>query len=252
MPRSPAQTIEAFHLAFLEVLRQKLDPSRYVLKGGANLRYFFDSVRYSEDIDIDVVGVPGWALEQRVDGALRSPALAITLRSSGLAVAADEISKPKQTDTTRRWKVSLSASSRSDPIRTKIEFSNRNGDRRHKLEAVPARVVAAYGLRPPSVQHYLEEPAAEQKTLALAGRSETQARDVFDLDVLLRRSRRAAGAIDVDTRRAAAERALELPPAAFADQVLPFLDPDVADLYDDTAWQTMQLFVTEQLLAEDR
>ena len=250
MATSRGQVIEAFHLVFLEVLRQKLDPTRYVLKGGANLRYFFDSVRYSEDIDLDISGVPGWALEEKVDGVLRSPALVITLRSAGLALATDEISKPMQTDTTRRWKAPISATGQSEPVRTKIEFSNRNGERRHTLEAVPARVVAPYGLRPPSVQHYLEGPAAEQKVLALAGRSETQARDIFDLDLLLRRSPLAAKAVDADTRRAAAERGLELPYAAFVDQVLPFLDPEIADLYDDRSWHTMQLFVTEQLLAE--
>jgi hypothetical protein len=45
-----AQVVELFHLAFLQVLQARLDQARYVLKGGANLRYFFDSVRYSEDI----------------------------------------------------------------------------------------------------------------------------------------------------------------------------------------------------------
>jgi hypothetical protein len=249
---SPAQTIEAFHLAFLEVLRQRLDPSRYVLKGGTNLRYFFDSVRYSEDIDLDVSGIPGSALEEKVDGLLQSPALAITLRSSGLVVAIDEVSKPKQTDTTRRWKVPILANGPSEPIRTKIEFSNRNGEQRYELEAVPARVVTPYGLRPPSVQHYLAEPATEQKILALAGRSETQARDVFDLDLLLRKSPLAPGAVDADDRRAAAERGLELPYEAFADQVLPFLDPEVADLYDETSWQQRQSFVIDALLEEDR
>jgi hypothetical protein len=49
------QVIELFHLAFLQVLQARLDQSRYVLKGGANLRYFFDSVRYSEDIDLDLL-----------------------------------------------------------------------------------------------------------------------------------------------------------------------------------------------------
>jgi hypothetical protein len=249
---SPAQTIEAFHLAFLEVLRHKLDPTRYVLKGGVNLRYFFGSVRYSEDIDLDVSGIPGWALEEKVDGLLRSPALAITLRSSGLVVATDGVSKPKQTDTTRRWKVPILAKDQRHPVRTKIEFSNRNGERRYKLEAVPASVVEPYGLRTPSVQHYLEAPAAEQKILALAGRSETQARDVFDLDLLLRRSPLAPGTVDTDTRKAAAERGLELPYEAFAGQVLPFLDPEVAALYDETAWLQMQSFVIDTLLKEDR
>lgn len=248
-PLSAAQAVEAFHLGFVEVLRKRLDPGRYVLKGGVNLRYFFDSVRYSEDIDFDVLGVPVATLERNVDAVLASSALAITLRGTGLAVIVDEVSKPKQTDTTRRWKVPVAQNGQRHPVRTKIEFSNRNGDDRHALEAVPERVVGRYGLRPPSVRHYLAEPATEQKVRALAGRSETQARDVFDLDLLLRAAPSASGAVDADTRRTAAERGLELPYGAFADQVLPFLDPEVAELYDAEAWDRMRLAVADKLLA---
>ena len=55
MKLSDAQLIEAFHLAFLQVLQARVQQEHYVLKGGANLRYFFDSVRYSEDIDLDAI-----------------------------------------------------------------------------------------------------------------------------------------------------------------------------------------------------
>jgi hypothetical protein len=40
-----------------------------------------------------------------------------------------------------------------------------------------------------------------------------------------------------------------LPFAAFRDQVLGFLDPEVTELYDKAAWEQMQLFVTDTLLA---
>lgn len=246
-----AQVIESFHLAFLEVLRHRLDPSRYVLKGGANLRYFFSSVRLSEDIDLDISGVEGWMLREKIDSVLDSQALAINLRSNGLTVLTDEVSRPKQSDTPRRWKVPLTADGHARPIRTKIEFSNRNGEQRHKLEAVASHVVAPYGLTAPLVRHYLHEPATEQKVRALAGRSETQARDVFDLDLLLRRGSLVAGAVEPEIRQAAADRGVELPYEAFADQVLPFLEPAVASTYDRAAWERMQLFVTEALL-EDR
>ena len=68
-----AQIIEHFHLAFLLVLAGRLAQSSYVLKGGANLRYFFGSFRYSEDIDLDVGGIEAWALTDRVDGVLARP-----------------------------------------------------------------------------------------------------------------------------------------------------------------------------------
>ena len=65
-----AQTIECFHLAFVAALFVKLDRKRVALKGGANLRYFFGSHRYSEDIDFDVVDVAGWQLVEKLDAVL--------------------------------------------------------------------------------------------------------------------------------------------------------------------------------------
>jgi Nucleotidyl transferase AbiEii toxin, Type IV TA system len=70
MKLSDAQIVELFHISFLGTLARRLDPARYVLKGGANLRYFFGSVRYSEDMDLDLLGVPGWSLEGKVDDLL--------------------------------------------------------------------------------------------------------------------------------------------------------------------------------------
>ncbi len=243
---SNAQIVEIFHVAFLDVLSKRLDPARYVLKGGANLRYFFDSMRYSEDIDLDVNGVEPWGLEEKVDSVLDSGPMKALLRVGGLAIA--EFSKPKQTETTRRWKVGIEVSGRSGPVRTKIEFSNRNGEQRYRLEAVPSRIVAPYALRSPSVQHYIGDAPTEQKVKALTGRSETQARDVFDLDLLLRRKPLPTGSLDSQILTDAADRAMQLPFAAFRDQVLPFLDPDVVELYDtEAAWEQMQAFVAEKL-----
>jgi hypothetical protein len=248
MPLSPAQTIECFHLGFLAVLRTRLDEGRYVLKGGANLRYFFASVRYSEDIDLDVSGVPGWKLEEQIDKVLTSDALRIVLRAAGVSVQVADVSKPKQTETTRRWKIPVARAGVQDPVRTKVEFSNRNGETRFALEAVPGELVRPYAMRPPSVQHYLLQPATEQKVYALAGRPETQARDVFDLDLLLGRAPLAAAAVPPEVRTAAAEAGLALTYEAFEDQVRPFLDPPVADLYDRRAWTQMQEHVVGELL----
>lgn len=243
---SNAQVTELFHVAFLDVLPRRLDPARYILKGGANLRYFFESLRYSEDIDLDVNGVKPWGLEEKVDAVLGSQPLKALLRVGGLGVA--EFSKPKQTETTQRWKIAIEVAGRSEPVRTKIEFSNRNGEQRYRLEPVPGHIVAPYALRSPSVQHYNADAAAEQKVRALAGRSETQARDVFDLELLLRRSPLPAGSLDSQVLGHAADRALQLPFAAFRDQVLPFLEPDVLELYETEAtWEQMQTFVAEKL-----
>jgi predicted nucleotidyltransferase component of viral defense system len=241
-----AQVVEVFHIAFLDVLSSRLDPARYVLKGGANLRFFFESVRYSEDIDLDIAGVEPWSIESKVDRILASGAMKALLRVGGLSIA--EFSKPKQTATTRRWKVAIDVPRRSEPVRTKIEFSNRNGEQRYRLEALPSRIVAPYALRSPRVQHYTEDASIEQKVIALAGRSETQARDVFDLDLLLRRKPLPAGSLDLQVLAEAKDRALQLPFDAFRDQVLAFLEPEVVELYEtEAAWAQMQSFVAETL-----
>lgn len=245
-PLGSAQVTELFHIAFLDVLSKRLDPSRFVLKGGANLRYFYGSVRYSEDIDIDITGVPEWRLAEKVDGLLASAPLAALLRVAGLRVV--ESSHPKGTETTQRWKVAVGAPGQPRPVRTKIEFSYRNGDDRFLLEPIPSEIVEPYALRPPSVQHYVAGAPVEQKVAALADRSETQARDVFDLDLLLRRQPLAAGALEPELLARAADRALELPFAAFRDQVLPFLEPDVTELYaGEESWVQMQTFVAGKL-----
>ena len=51
---SALQIRELFHLEFLRCLSRKIRAEFYALKGGVNLRFFFKSFRYSEDMDIDV------------------------------------------------------------------------------------------------------------------------------------------------------------------------------------------------------
>lgn len=247
-PVTEPQIIEFFHLAFLQVLQARLHQSRYVVKGGANLRYFFGSHRYSEDIDLDAVDIEPWKLEAKIDEVLASSAIGLLLRGGGLGL--EQVTKPKQTGTTQRWKPIVTAAGRSAPIRTKIEFSHRRADPRRILEAVPEHVVAPYALRPPTMLHYTAETAIEQKVGALAHRSETQARDLFDLELLFRQHPDAvtAGAIPPDTLERAEERAFELPFQAFHDQVVRFLEVEIVELYDDPAiWERTQTYVAERL-----
>lgn len=48
------QAIEVFHLIFLRAITGGPQKSHLVVKGGCNLRFFFGSVRYSQDLDLDV------------------------------------------------------------------------------------------------------------------------------------------------------------------------------------------------------
>ena len=247
-----AQLIEYFHLTFLQVLSSRLNQRHYVVKGGANLRYFFNSHRYSQGIDFDAVDEEPWRLADKVDEVLEGPTITVLLRGADAAVA--QISKPKQTETTQRWKVLLAVAGRDEAISTKIEFSRRDGDQRWLLDAVPDRVVAPYALRPPTLVHYTAAPATEQKIEALALRSETQARDVFDLELLFRTHPGVVepGSLAPHTVRAAMERCLELPFGAFESQVVPFLEPELAELYGErSSWEEMQAFVIDRLAELD-
>lgn len=46
------------------------DKSLVALKGGCNLRFFFGSERYSEDMDLDVVVMARETLKNKVDRAV--------------------------------------------------------------------------------------------------------------------------------------------------------------------------------------
>ena len=239
--RTAAQVIEMFHLLFLRVLANNRQ-NWFVLKGGTNIRYFFDSVRYSNDIDMDFAGREPWQVEQTVDALFAGPALAVLARQAKIEIV--EPSKPKQTDTTRRWKIGLVADGHSDPIRTKIEFSARGGASADvALNVIPDHIVRPYGLMAPTVQHYGETAAIEQKIAALALRSETKARDVFDLDLLLRRRQSSSAVLTPlksEHAAQASERAREIVYASFISEVVPFLDPEVVALYDgEAAWERM-------------
>src|SRR5436309_8697842 len=103
--RLPIQEVEVFHLLFLRALETRLDRKCYVVKGGVNLRSWFGSARYSEDLDLDAVSGETHVLRDGVDLVLASAAFQTLLRSQKLVVS--RISKPKQTETTQRWKFEI-------------------------------------------------------------------------------------------------------------------------------------------------
>src|SRR6185437_944785 len=114
-----------FHLVFLRALVAKGEEKGLVaLKGGCNLRFFFGSVRYSEDMDLDVVVIAKETLKNKVERLLRSPVVTAPLKAQCLTIV--ETSAPKQTETTQRWKVGLRREGDELPIRTKVEFSRRD------------------------------------------------------------------------------------------------------------------------------
>jgi len=245
---SHRQVIELFHLEFLRLLCVGPDKAAFALKGGCNLRFFFGSVRYSEDMDLDVTRIPRHVLKGKVEKILDSTALKMRLQSRSITVG--PWSAPKQTDTTQRWKVQLGVANRALGLHTKIELSRRASNEEANVEPVTTEILAEHKLMPLLVPHYSLAPALRQKVLALVGRREVQARDVFDLNVLLAKAGTDLMALKPIRNKldAAGKRALELTFDAYQAQVVSYLKPEHIDAFGTReAWEAMQLRVVEAL-----
>jgi hypothetical protein len=117
------QAIEVFHLLFLRAFGARVDKTLFALKGGCNLRFFLKSIRYSEDMDLDIHTMAVGTLQNNVNRLLDTPAFAQALRAQGLELV--RTAQPKQTGTTQRWKLGLRIRESGTEIPTKIEFSRR-------------------------------------------------------------------------------------------------------------------------------
>lgn len=242
------QATEVFHLLFLKQLGSRIDKNLWVLKGGCNLRFFLKSIRYSEDMDLDVHTMARETLRRNVNAILTSQPFASILRAQKLGMV--QYSEPKQTDTTQRWKVRLQMLVSGQELPTKIEFSRRGLDEGFAFEPVDGELLHSYRLSPMLASHYTKGTAFLQKVNALANRGETQARDVFDLKLLI-----DAGATPEILKpeqtaliTAACERALSVRFDDFTAQVVAFLPPEWQDYYSNRAtWDGLQEAVMETL-----
>src|SRR6476646_7340938 len=120
---SEREAIEVFHLLFLRAFGARVSKDLYVLKGGCNLRFFFKSIRYSEDMDLDIRTMSVATLRKNVDHLLETRSFLETLRAQQIELA--QVSRPKQTETTQGWKVGLRLGPTGTTLPTKIEFSRR-------------------------------------------------------------------------------------------------------------------------------
>lgn len=245
---SDRQAIEVFHLIFVAHLGRRVDKALFAIKGGCNLRFFCQSIRYSEDIDFDIRTMAVATLANNVDTILASQAFRQTLFAKQIEI--DHVTSAKQTETTQRWKMGLRVAGNAS-IPTKIEFSRRHGlDEGYLLEPVDAELIRSYDLLPVLTQHYSREAAFRQKIGALSSRQVTQARDIFDLKLLL-----DGGAgkepLSADVAKEvprAIENAITVGFDEFSGQVLAFLAADYQEYYGTRkAWDALQQEVVDAL-----
>lgn len=233
------KSVELFHLLFLRALNERLEKSLYAVKGGCNLRFFFKSIRYSEDLDIDVKTIAKETLRNKIHKLFENSTFLQALSSHQIEIGT--ISEAKQTDTTQRWKLSLKLPKIILP--TKIEFSRRKLDEGVIFEAVDHELTNRYGLYPILANHYAQETAFIQKIDALIHRTETQARDIFDLHLLLNKEIFPQN-LPEDLRKKldiAIKNALSIDFASFKAQVVAFLMEEYQEYYNSSKiWEEMQ------------
>jgi len=247
--RKAGRSIEQFHFAFCEVAATELPLADFALKGGGNLRMFLRGRRRSRDLDLDFLGKEFERFADRVDRVFTSRALEELLRVRNIRLIAPH--RTKDTETVKRWKLALAAPGMEDAP-SKIEFSRRGGTHEPTLERVDADLARRLRARPVLLNHYPPRAAIEQKVTTLAVRSETQPRDVFDLDHLFREYPEglAQATLDAGVVQAAVARAWELKYEDYQKLVVEYLEEEFVPMYgSEEAWNEMLLRVTQELEA---
>ena len=223
------QQREVFHLLFLERLLRLSDPSLYVLKGGLNLRFFFNSPRFSEDMDLDVLGGSVATLKKNGYRVLDDRGFVRSLAAFGIAdVLINDPERAKHTASTQRFRARL-VTATGETWPTKVEFSRRISAGTFLNEPVSPLVVRPYQRLALPCQHYDARSAALQKVEALGSRTEPQVRDAFDIYVLWLGGHwpeDLCASIEPTSRDRALESLLAMEYAQYQGQVLDYLEGD--------------------------
>ncbi len=240
------EATELFHLLFLEYLGRTINKSLYALKGGCNLRFFLLSPRYSEDMDLDIQTIGRGTLQNKVERLLKNIAFNVALKARGITIL--DHSTPKQTDTTQRWKIAIEVAGASE-THTKIEFSRRKMSAKTLYEPISRELAMTYQLSPIMANHYTKEEAFLQKIHALAGRSVTQARDLFDLYHLVQCGVNPSQvSVPQKVLSQAASVAFNVSYEDYCSLVVAYLPHDQQKVYqEETLWDQIVLNISEVL-----
>lgn len=251
---SGTQAREATHLLILERLVSLHDGRVVTLKGGVNLRMFFGSPRYSEDIDLDGAGDRSREIRGCIKAVFDDRDLRGVLRKLGIRGLDPGEGPNKDTATTFRYKFGVLMPGRIRyPTKIEVSFRDPYPDDPVVVGEPGADIADRYGIiSGPRVPHYDRQAAVRQKIDALGGRRAVQARDVFDLDHLLRQGMPGtletflAEGLSAHHLAIAHDRALEITYEEYEGQVLEFLEPEVRSEYGrPAAWDEMCLRVAD-------
>jgi hypothetical protein len=140
------------------------------------------------------------------------------------------------------------------PIPTKLEFSRRSLESGVIFEPVSPEIVRLYELPPLMANHYSAPIVWRQKIGAILSRSASQARDIFDLHLLLEAGLISTAAVVKDRKSDTSqikENILAVDFGQFKSQVISYLEPDLQRRYDsEETWDAMRWRIIEALKDE--
>jgi hypothetical protein len=141
-------------------------------------------------------------------------------------------------------------------VPTKVEFSRRGLEEGSVFEPVSPEIVRFYELTPLMANHYPASVVWRQKIGAIVSRTSSQARDVFDLHLLLDAGLKPSGKLSADGQldlAQAKENILAMDFGQFKSQVGSYLEPDVQPHYDsEEIWDAIRWRLIEALGEEPR
>jgi hypothetical protein len=248
---SPVAARELVHLLILRELVGVCRGGGVTAKGGVNLRLFFGNVRYSEDMDLDGTVEASDAIRSCLKGLFDDREFTRRLQRYGIRGLDPGEGPNKDTETTFRYKFGVIAGAGIRyPTKVEVSFRKRPEADRAVLETPSSEILDAYGLDTFAVHHYPREAAVRQKVDALAGRREPQARDVFDLHVLVPDDPTEglleflAATLRHDRLEEAHARALAISYGEYKGQVFEFLGEEARSRYaTESMWDEMRLRV---------
>ena len=247
---TPVSIREVVHVVMLRELVRRIGADSFVLKGGVNLRLYFASVRYSQDMDLD--GEPSLAHQIRdvIGGFFASREVGELLRQVGIRELDPGEGPNKDTETTFRHKFHIvGAGSIRYSTKVEVSYRDRHPDDDSMVDPVANETIVKYlPDEQVEVRHYLRVPALRQKIAALAGRATPQTRDVFDIYMLLRGAletvphARLRTVLRDDQLDEAMSHAYQLTYEGFQGQVLEFLDDEDVSRFDSAEeWDEIRL-----------
>lgn len=235
----PMQIRELFHMIFLRNFSQKFAGRMFALKGGICLRFFYNSVRFSEDIDFDISKkIPIDTLSKNINNILKSQVIISNLLPYGITDI--HFREVKRTETTQRWKVKLIMTDKTE-LSTKIELSKRKKEFPW-ISGIPSReLLLVYQITPFVSQYYNAIELAMQKIYALASDTRTVVRDLFDLHHLFFSCNVNVDEVKKEIKKYVLRDCIDkisiFRISDFQSEIIPFLPLDIAKYYSDKLHQ---------------